>query len=92
MAVAAHFGYNRSHEVLITVIYNLLDAGKDMVLGIPFSPLRHICSGAATGFQQADSGDLHHRSTQRNEQLSYMMSYMMSRNLSPLKLQIFMKM
>ena len=37
VAVAAHFGYNRSHEVLITVIYNLLDAGKDMVLGIPFS-------------------------------------------------------
>ena len=35
--IAARFGYNRSHEVLITVIYNLLDAGKDMLLAMPFS-------------------------------------------------------
>lgn len=35
-ALAAHFGYNKSHEVLITVIYNLLDSGKDMLLGLPF--------------------------------------------------------
>lgn len=35
--VAAHFGCNRSNEVLITVIYNLLDAGKDILLGMPFS-------------------------------------------------------
>ena len=35
--IAARFGYNRSHEVLITVIYNLLDAGKDILLAMPFS-------------------------------------------------------
>ncbi len=36
VALAAHFGYNKSHEVLITVIYNLLDSGKDLLLGLPF--------------------------------------------------------
>lgn len=35
-ALAAHFGYNKSHEVLITVIYNLLDSGKDLLLDLPF--------------------------------------------------------
>ncbi|KAL3150901.1 hypothetical protein ABBQ32_000651 [Trebouxia sp. C0010 RCD-2024] len=37
VAVAAVLGYSRSHEVLITIIYNLLDAGKDTLLAIPFS-------------------------------------------------------
>lgn len=37
VAIAEHFGYSRSHEVLITVIYNLLDAGKDTLLAVPFS-------------------------------------------------------
>ena len=37
VTVAAHLGYNRSHEVFITVIYNLLDAGKDVLLSLPFS-------------------------------------------------------
>ena len=36
-ALAAHFGYDRSNEVLITVIYNLLDSGKDLLLDLPFS-------------------------------------------------------
>lgn len=35
--LAAHFGYDRSNEVLITVIYNLLDSGKDLLLDLPFS-------------------------------------------------------
>lgn len=37
VAVAVHFGYSRSHEVLITIVYNLLDAGKDILLAVPFS-------------------------------------------------------
>lgn len=35
-ALAAYAGFNTSHEVLITVIYNLLDSGKDLILGLPF--------------------------------------------------------
>ena len=34
--LAAYAGFNTSHEVLITVIYNLLDSGKDLILGLPF--------------------------------------------------------
>ena len=37
MQVAAHFGFGASHEVLITVIYNILDSAKDIVLALPFS-------------------------------------------------------
>lgn len=36
-SVAARFGFNQSNEVLITVIYNILDGAKEIVLGLPFS-------------------------------------------------------
>lgn len=35
-SVAAYFGFNESYEVLITIIYNILDSAKDVVLALPF--------------------------------------------------------
>lgn len=55
-ALAVHFGYNRSHEVLITVIYNLLDSGKDLLLGLPFGLYSTFVVEQRHGFNKQSLG------------------------------------
>ena len=55
-ALAARFGYDRSHEVLITVIYNLLDSGKDLLLGLPFSWYSTFVVEERHGFNKQTTG------------------------------------
>ena len=55
-ALAVHFGYNKSHEVLITVIYNLLDSGKDLLLGLPFGLYSTFVVEQRHGFNKQSLG------------------------------------
>ncbi len=55
-ALAVHFGYNSSHEVLITVIYNLLDSGKDLLLGLPFGLYSTFVVEQRHGFNKQSLG------------------------------------
>ncbi len=55
-ALAVHFGYNLSHEVLITVIYNLLDSSKDLLLGLPFGLYSTFVVEQRHGFNKQSLG------------------------------------
>lgn len=55
-ALAVYFGYTKSHEVLITVIYNLLDSGKDLLLGLPFGLYSTFVVEQRHGFNKQSLG------------------------------------